>query len=151
MQKVRSIFLAEDSDDDTFFARRCFAAVDENLKVDRFRNGLELCTALEAGRSNLPLAVILDLKMPLMDGFETLNWIRAQPALKNLPVVILSSSDMIEDKTRAAGLGCTEYLVKPSSIGELEELLRRLLQGLLQPHPGSVIAATSPEMARPSA
>ena len=146
MQKVPYIFLAEDSDDDTFFARRCLAAVDASIKIERAANGVELCSALEDCGSNLPMAVILDLKMPLMDGFETLKWIRAQPAFKKLPVIILSSSDMIEDKRRARRLGCTEYLVKPHSLIELTTLFRELIERLLHPspYPGSAAPSRAP-------
>ena len=120
------ILLAEDSDDDTFFAQRCFAAAGQPFELRRFNNGDHLVHALRSCGADLPSAVILDLKMPLMDGFETLAWIRQQPAFGALPVIILSSSSIEEDRERARKLGATEYLVKPNSLSDLEKLLKAL-------------------------
>lgn len=135
MVKAPYILLAEDSDDDTFFARRCFAACGTTLELHRCLDGKELVTELKRCETAPPRAVILDLKMPVMDGFETLQWIREQPAFKTLPVVILSSSPMEGDVRRARELGATEYLVKPNSLEELEKLLGGLLERFSNPSP----------------
>ncbi|HEX7860078.1 MAG TPA: response regulator [Verrucomicrobiae bacterium] len=131
MLKAPYILLAEDSDDDAFFAHRCFRIAGVKVDLKRCENGVDACADLKRCGADLPLGVILDLKMPLMDGFETLKWIRDQPGFKHLPVVILSSSDIPEDKKRAQKLGCTEYLVKPNSIKALEALLKELVERLL--------------------
>jgi CheY-like chemotaxis protein len=131
MLEAPYILLAEDNDDDTYFARRCFAAAGIQLELKRCSNGVEITTELKGCGAHLPLAVMLDLKMPFMDGFDTLKWIREQPALAHLPVVILSSSGLEEDRKRAKALGCSEFLVKPSSLGDLELLLKKLVERLL--------------------
>ena len=143
MLEAPYILLAEDSDDDTFFARRCFAAAGIQLELKRCSNGVEITTELRSCGQHLPLAVVLDLKMPLMDGFDTLKWIREQPSLAHLPVVIFSSSGLDEDRNRASALGCNEFLVKPTSLVDLEKLLKNLVERLLagaipQPKRGSV-------------
>ena len=120
------ILLAEDNDDDTFFAQRCFAASGQPFELRRCSNGGQLIQELQSSGAKLPSAVILDLKMPFMDGFETLEWIRRQPAYSALPVIILSSSPLAEDRERARVLGATEYLVKPNTLGELEKALKGL-------------------------
>lgn len=130
MLEAPFILLAEDSEDDSYFARRCFAAAGVTLEVRRYWNGQELCRALSSCGEKLPWAVVLDLKMPLMDGFEVLEWIRQQPAYAQLPVVILSSSGMEMDRARAEELGATEYLVKPNSLHELELLVKELVRRL---------------------
>jgi CheY-like chemotaxis protein len=128
MLKVPFILFAEDSEDDTYFARRCFKTAGIEIELRRCCNGVELIRDLQSCEADLPLGIILDLKMPLMDGFETLKWIREQPAYRQLPVVILSSSALMEDQVRARELGCTEYLVKPGSLAKLEDLLRGLVK-----------------------
>src|SRR5688572_2460986 len=142
MLEAPYILLAEDSDDDTFFAHRCFAAADQPFELRRCNNGDHLVHALQSCGADLPSAVILDLKMPLMDGFETLEWIRRQPAYNTLPVIILSSSPLAEDQERARVLGATEYLVKPNTLGELEKVIKdlamRIASGLTLPTPPSV-------------
>jgi CheY-like chemotaxis protein len=131
MLKAPYILLGEDSEDDTFFARRCFAAAGITFKLERCWNGVELCAHLERSDDDLPVAVILDLKMPLMDGFDTLKWIREHPKYSHLPVIILSSSGMLEDRERAEKLRCTEYMVKPNTLAELATLLSDLAQRLV--------------------
>src|SRR5688572_31076372 len=133
MLEAPLILLADDSDDDAFFARRCFAISGHPFEIRRCSNGTELIRALESCGPNLPRAVILDLKMPLMNGFETLQWIRRQPSLLTLPVIILSSSSLQEDQDRARALGATEYLVKPTSLAQLERMIKDLLSRLSQP------------------
>lgn len=149
MLRAPYILLAEDSDDDTFFTRRCLAAAGIELELRRCSDGLEVCDALKKCGDDLPLAIVVDLKMPLMDGFETLQWIRGQPAFSHLPVVVLSSSDMQQDVSRAQKLGCTEYLVKPHSLAELEKLLKALVERLLA-NAGISSASASPKTVRPS-
>ena len=61
----------------------------------------------------LPDLLLLDLKMPRMDGFETLRWLRLQPGLKALRVVVLTSSEEIRDVNLAYQLGANSFLVKP--------------------------------------
>ena len=130
MLKAPYILLAEDSDDDTFFARRCFAASGVTFDLQRCVDGRQLVSTLQNCGSALPRAVILDLKMPLMDGFETLQWIRQQPAFQKLPVVVLSSSGLPQDMNRARELGATEYLLKPHTLADLEKMLKKLADRL---------------------
>ena len=143
MLEAPFILLADDSDDDTYFAKRCFAAVGSHLNLKHCSNGLEVQSALLACGSHLPLAIILDLKMPLMDGFDTLKWIRGHAAFAHLPVVILSSSGMEEDRFRARQLGCTEFLVKPMELAELQKLIKDLVDRLLAKGAGPVISVAS--------
>lgn len=61
----------------------------------------------------LPFVIFMDLKLPYLDGFEVLSWIRAQPALQSIVVVVLSGSDETRDHQKAYALGARTYLVKP--------------------------------------
>ncbi len=72
----------------------------------------------------LPELLILDLKMPKMNGFEVLEWVRSQTGLKTLPVIILSSSDDPGDVKRAYSLGATTYFVKTATFQEVTHYLR---------------------------
>jgi DNA-binding response OmpR family regulator len=69
--------------------------------------------------------VLLDLNMPRLNGFEVLEWMREQPGISNLQVVIFSSSDEAKDINKAYGLGANWYLVKPHSMDELTALVGR--------------------------
>lgn len=79
-----------------------------------------------AGRTAAdPDALLLDLKMPKVDGHEVLRQIRLNPASRSLRVVVLTSSDQAADRAMSRDLGGDDYLVKPASIMELIEQLRR--------------------------
>jgi CheY-like chemotaxis protein len=70
--------------------------------------------------------LLLDLKMPRLSGFDVLNFVRQQPELRKLPVVIFSSSDDPKDIQRAYDGGANSYLCKPHSNDDLSALLRAL-------------------------
>jgi len=74
----------------------------------------------------LPVLMLLDLNMPMRNGFEVLEWLRVQPGLKRLSVVILTASLREEDVDRAFDLGANAFLVKPSSIEALTAIGRCL-------------------------
>lgn len=84
-----------------------------------------------------PVLMILDLKMPRLSGFEVLEWLRAQPGLRKLPVVVFTSSDQDPDVNRAFDLGANSYLVKPVSFQDLVDRLATLglFWVLLNRHP----------------
>ena len=76
----------------------------------------------------LPDLILLDLKMPLLDGFEVLKWLRAQPQddVAATPIIIISSSDSREDVRRAYKLGANFYLSKPLNLAAFSESIRLL-------------------------
>lgn len=82
----------------------------------------------------LPRLVLLDLKMPLCDGFEVLSWTRAQPGLRRLAVVVLTSSAEPQDIDWAYDLGANSYTVKPNSPDELAALAGRVKDWWLGPN-----------------
>jgi len=71
----------------------------------------------------LPSLLILVLKLPRRSGFEVLEWLRAQPGLKRLPVVVLTASALISDINRAYDAGANSYLVKPVRLEELKSMV----------------------------
>jgi CheY-like chemotaxis protein len=70
----------------------------------------------------LPNLVLLDLKVPKLDGFEVLAWIRQQPALRGLVVIALSGSVLPQDIDRAYQLGVNSYIAKPGDLGQVMEV-----------------------------
>ena len=114
------ILVAEDVENDIVLIRRAFerARIKNPLLV--VRDGEEVVRYLEgAGRfSNreqypFPDLLLLDLKMPRMDGFEVLQWIRDHSQFKKLRVVVLTSSQDIYDVNKAYQMGASSFLVKP--------------------------------------
>jgi CheY-like chemotaxis protein len=80
----------------------------------------------------LPDLVFLDIKLPKRSGHEVLAWIRSQPAIASIPVVMLTGTDLMKDVERAYKLGATSYLQKATSPSEVLEAVRIVLNYWLQ-------------------
>ena len=127
------ILLIDDNEDDIVLARRALAQAQILNPLYVLRDGEEAMAYLQgagkyADRSEFPLPdlVLLDLKMPRMDGFELLHWVRHQPALRALRIVVLTSSEEIYDVNRAYGMGANSFLVKPFDFEDYVGLARTL-------------------------
>jgi len=128
-----TILLVEDDPNDVLLIRRAFdkAGVVNPLSV--VSSGEEAVSYLRgegkyADRKEYPLPVIilLDLKMPRMNGFEFLEWLRAEPEFKKLIVVVLTSSRETPDINRAYEVGANSYLVKPVQMDDLIRIVKEL-------------------------
>jgi|SRR6266487_6681039 len=125
-----TILLVEDDSNDVLLMQRAFRKANLTHPVQVARDGQEAIEYLnhqgnfaDESRYPLPTLMLLDLKMPRKDGFETLEWLRHQPVLKRIVVVVMSSSSEIGDINRAYELGANSYLVKP---GDFQTLVDRV-------------------------
>lgn len=108
----------------------------EGLEITRFDNGRE---AYEAALADVPDLVILDIKMPGMDGFEVLERLRERPAYADVPIILLTSMGSEADVVRGFDLGADDYVLKPFSPVELSARVWRLLKrGRSDPIAGSI-------------
>ena len=129
-----SVIVVEDDKNEVFLLQRAFREAGVNNPVLLFRDGQEVMDYLsrlgtDDGKqiSDAPPALmLLDLKMPRKNGLEVIEWLRTQPVLKRLVVVMLSSSDNASDINRAYDLGCNSYLIKPMSLDGLVEMVKLL-------------------------
>jgi CheY-like chemotaxis protein len=133
MSEEAIFLLVEDDDNDASLIRRAFVKGNILNPLQVVRNGEQAIEYLSgAGRfANrveypLPALVLLDLKMPGIDGFEVMRWIRQQPGLKALRVVVLTSSDDIRDVNQAYQLGANSFLVKPVDFDRFVEISQAL-------------------------
>jgi len=125
------ILLAEDDENDVFFMRRALQKSQVNFALEVVHDGQQAVDYL-SGRGSfsdgeqhpLPMVILLDLKMPFLDGFEVLTWIRTQPSLNGIPVAVLTSSAEERDRRRAAELGACAYFVKPPKAETIQEIVR---------------------------
>ena len=74
----------------------------------------------------MPVLILLDLKLPRRSGLEVLEWLRQQPGLKRIPVVVLTSSRQSKDVDRAYDLGANSYLVKPVEFNALLDMMKQV-------------------------
>lgn len=129
------VLVADDDDDDRFMLREAWT---ENRMANELRfveDGDELMDYLrgrgayaEAGSAPQPGLILLDLNMPRMDGREALEAIKADPALRRIPVVVLTTSKLEEDILRSYDLGVNSFISKPVSFDALVTTVRTLGQ-----------------------
>jgi two-component system, response regulator len=127
------ILLVEDNPDDEALTLRAFRKNNVTNEVVVARDGAEALdylfgTGAYANRdlTSLPRVVILDLKLPKIDGLEVLRRIRSTAQTKLLPVVILTSSNEERDRLEGYGLGANSYVRKPVNFAEFVDAVRQL-------------------------
>lgn len=127
------ILVAEDDDDDFFLMEKGMRQQRVLNGLYHVRDGQELMDYLlrKAGyqdpvSSPAPHLILLDLNMPRKDGREALREIKAHPALRHIPVVVLTTSKAEEDVMRSYDLGASSYIRKPVGLDALGEALRVL-------------------------
>jgi DNA-binding response OmpR family regulator len=121
------ILVVEDSRDDFFFLQRSFKIAGIPNGLYHVEDGQQAIAYLQGSSPFLDRALILlDLKLPLKNGFEVLSWLRKQEPLEGVIVIVLSSSSEVSDVSKAYELGANAYLVKPTSIDKLTEIVRAL-------------------------
>lgn len=132
---THTILLVDDSENDLILMRAAFKQVASNSALQEVRNGEEAMAYLKGegryrDRSQFPLptVMLMDLNMPMKNGFEVLAWVRAQPVLKRLTTIVLTASTRGEDVERAFDSGATAFLVKPSNLELLVDMIRCLSQ-----------------------
>jgi CheY-like chemotaxis protein len=129
----KSLLLVEDDPNDVALFRRAARKADLSEEILIAEDGeaavrfLEGCAEKTGEQGDaLPGIVLLDLKMPRKSGLEVLQWLRRQPRLRRLPVIVFTSSRERSDITRAYELGANSYLVKPVSFDQLKEMVQAL-------------------------
>lgn len=131
--EYRTILLVEDERNDVFFLEYAFQAAGIANPLQVAEDGQQAIDYLAgigkfANRAQYPLPclVLLDLKLPIKMGLEVLQWIRQQPPLQTLLVIVLSSSRDAYDIDEAYRLGARSYLVKPLSMNERLEFAKAI-------------------------
>jgi CheY-like chemotaxis protein len=137
-----TVLCVEDSADDVLLlklaSRKCgtpfeLKCAEDGEKAMAYLSGL----GDYANRDEYPFPdlVLLDLKMPRLDGFEVLQWIRRNPGTQQLPVIVLAGSAFRADMRRAIELGANAYSTKPVKFNELELLVDQIAEVWLSREP----------------
>jgi CheY-like chemotaxis protein len=133
IQKDRVILLVEDNSDDAELTLRALKKNNILNDVVVARDGVEALdflfgTGSYAARADKtqPIVVLLDLKLPKVDGLQVLRRLRSDPKTRLLPVVVLTSSKEERDITDAYSLGANSYIRKPVDFAEFSETVRQL-------------------------
>lgn len=134
-----TILMADDDPDDRLLVQDAFDEIRLANPLVFVEDGIELMDYLRrsgvythlAG-TPLPGLILLDLNMPKKDGRETLKEIKQDPALRTIPVVVLTTSNAEEDILRTYDLGSNSFIVKPVTFDKLVEIIRKVTQYWLE-------------------
>ncbi len=123
------ILLAEDNDDDILLIQESFADAKVVNVLNVVRDGEEAMAYLrregEYQDAVMPGLLLLDINMPKKNGFEVLREIKADPSLRHLPVVMLTTSQNETDVVRSYSEGACSYIMKPAKFEELRRVVKR--------------------------
>lgn len=122
------ILLGEDDVDDQEILQEIFTSVAPSFQLQFINNGKKLVLHLEEIKDDhLPCLILLDYNMPELNGAEILESLNGNQRLQHVPKVIWSTSNAPAYKTTCLELGACDYLVKPSKINALEDLVRHIV------------------------
>jgi CheY-like chemotaxis protein len=149
-----SVLLVDDDRNDVFLIKGAFERAGFGRAIHSVQTGFEAIAYLngdppyeDRNKHPVPALVLLDIRMPGLDGFEVLKWIRSQPAFSQLCVVILTSSGEVGDVTKAYRLGANLFLLKPLDLWNASELfhaVERLLAKNNRPSTVRSLPSTDP-------
>lgn len=133
MEKAEQVIIlvAEDDDGHAQLIKERLEAVGVNNPQLRFKDGQEAWDFISrkggGGREpDKPYLLLLDIRMPRMDGVELLRRIKADPDLKKMPVIMLTTTDDPREVDACYALGCNNYLTKPVAFPQFSEVIKRL-------------------------
>lgn len=134
MAKAESgLLVVEDDPDALFLLKRALLKVGLRTPLQVATDGEEAVSYLsgtghfsDRERHPLPCLILLDLKLPRKSGFEVLEWMRNQPRLRRIPVIIVTTSGEERDRRRALELGAREYHIKPIDSGGQLRLAKKI-------------------------
>lgn len=134
-RKPCNVLLVEDDPNDVLFVQQEFKRTSKNIRLNVVSDGIEAMRFLEGKdiykdrqKHPVPHVILLDLKMPRFSGFDFLEWLRfkAPDQLHFIPVVVLSSSNLPQDVSRAYALGVNSFVTKPVNWEEFRQRLHVL-------------------------
>jgi len=127
-----SILVVDDDVEDHMIMKEYFEEMNYKDSVKFVINGKEAIEYLESQKQGtLPRLIILDLNMPIMNGTQTLLHIKHDPELKNIPVVIYSTSENETEKRKTLSLGALDYAIKPLDFAEGLKMVTKFFSYLI--------------------
>jgi len=130
MSKTHRLLLVEDRPADVRLTKRAIKRAGYNVDIDVAENGREALDILQQANGHaghpLPDLVLLDWMMPIVDGSEVLHEMRKDPALKRMPVVVLTTSSSEVDVKDAYSRGCNAYLSKPVDPEDFQQTIEAM-------------------------
>jgi DNA-binding response OmpR family regulator len=121
------VFLVDDDPDDLELVMDALCRQNFEGDIVPIENGKRLMERLLQPSSSLPELIVLDLNMPLKDGFQVLKEVKQEKRLASIPIAVVTASSSQQDEQKCRQLGCDLFAVKPSSLNEYDELVLKLM------------------------
>jgi CheY-like chemotaxis protein len=121
---MASVLIVDDDEDDRDLFCIALHDIDPSVNCIIARNGIEALQGLKSESFEKPDWIFLDLNMPRLNGLQCLTDLKRDPSLKNIPVIIYTTSKLKEDKEQTRQLGAVHFITKPSTLRELSEAIR---------------------------
>ena len=118
----KRILVVEDQPDSRQIIRDMLAGTD--YEITEAENGEEALKAIEKQRPDL---ILMDIQLPIMDGYTATNQIKANPALRSIPIIAVTSYALASEEKKARAAGCDDYVTKPFSPKQLLAKIRQYL------------------------
>jgi CheY-like chemotaxis protein len=120
--------LVDDDSDDVSLFEDILREIDLSIDFQSAGNGIEALEKLRSSGNKLPNYIFLDLNMPLMDGKQCLEELKKDDKLKNIPVIMFTTSSQSRDIEQTIQMGATCFITKPTSMKELKNILASIAQ-----------------------
>jgi two-component system cell cycle response regulator DivK len=122
---MTKVLYVEDNDDNVYMLKMRLELLGD-FEVVAAEDGRKGC---EMAVSERPDIILMDLEMPVMDGWEAARWLKSEPATGTIPIIGLSAHALAGERQKALAAGCDEFDTKPIEFERLVATLRRVLEG----------------------
>ncbi len=131
-RKPLRLLLAEDNEDDVFLIRQAFARAEVPIDMSIVGDGANAVRFLQQEppfeNAQRPQVVLMDINMPLKNGFEALAELKSDPDLCSIPIIMMTTSNREEDIALSYARGASSFITKPTTIEDLERVARYFWQ-----------------------
>ena len=128
MEKQLSLLIVDDDPDDRTFFIEAAKEVDENIKCITANDGQKALDLMRGNLSSLPDLIFLDIRMPLLNGKKCLVEIKNDERLKHIPVIIYTTSKVVEESIELKEMGAFHFISKPGNADEIYYLVSVMIE-----------------------
>jgi chemotaxis family two-component system response regulator Rcp1 len=124
--KTVNVLLVEDNEGDVVLAKEAFRRVSSDINITHIYDGEDVIAYLNSKIITLPNLIVLDLNLPGMNGLEILKFIKSTEHIKNIPVVVFTTSNNLKDISKCTELKADSYVIKPIDLMEYFDVVAKM-------------------------
>ena len=124
---IKHVVYVDDDEEDRVLFCDALNELDDSVTLTVFRNGYELINYLEKNKDHLPCSIVCDMQMPMINGIELLQQLKADKRWQHIPVAIFSTSSAMIDSQNALQQGAVGFFSKPVTFDALKKTISKIL------------------------